>query len=41
MDRESLPELQIEEITRQTIPRDFERNPRIHTCWRITLPAGN
>ncbi|HEY7745645.1 MAG TPA: bifunctional 23S rRNA (guanine(2069)-N(7))-methyltransferase RlmK/23S rRNA (guanine(2445)-N(2))-methyltransferase RlmL [Desulfuromonadales bacterium] len=41
MDRESLPELQIEEITRQTIPRDFERNPRIHNCWRITLPAGN
>jgi 23S rRNA (guanine2445-N2)-methyltransferase / 23S rRNA (guanine2069-N7)-methyltransferase len=41
MNRESLPELQIEEITRQTIPRDFERNPRIHTCWRITLPAGN
>ena len=41
MDRESLPEQQIEEITRQTIPRDFERNPRIHNCWRITLPAGN
>jgi 23S rRNA (guanine2445-N2)-methyltransferase / 23S rRNA (guanine2069-N7)-methyltransferase len=41
MDRESLPELQIEEVTRQTIPRDFERNPRIHNCWRITLPAGN
>jgi 23S rRNA (guanine2445-N2)-methyltransferase / 23S rRNA (guanine2069-N7)-methyltransferase len=37
MDRESLPELQIEELTRQTIPRDFERNPRIHNCWRITL----
>lgn len=36
MDREALPELQIEEITRQTIPRDFERNPRIHNCWRIT-----
>lgn len=36
MDRELLPELQIEEITRQTIPRDFERNPRIHNCWRMT-----
>jgi 23S rRNA (guanine2445-N2)-methyltransferase / 23S rRNA (guanine2069-N7)-methyltransferase len=35
MDREALPELQIEEISRQTIPRDFERNPRIHNCWRI------
>jgi 23S rRNA (guanine2445-N2)-methyltransferase / 23S rRNA (guanine2069-N7)-methyltransferase len=41
MDREALPELLIEEITRQTLPRDFERNPRIHNCWRITLPAGN
>lgn len=36
MDCESLPELQIEDISRQTIPRDFERNPRIHNCWRIT-----
>jgi 23S rRNA (guanine2445-N2)-methyltransferase / 23S rRNA (guanine2069-N7)-methyltransferase len=35
MDREALPELQIEDISRQTIPRDFERNPRIHNCWRI------
>ncbi|HXV20738.1 MAG TPA: bifunctional 23S rRNA (guanine(2069)-N(7))-methyltransferase RlmK/23S rRNA (guanine(2445)-N(2))-methyltransferase RlmL [Desulfuromonadales bacterium] len=37
MDCDSLPALRIEEITRQTIPRDFERNPRIHNCWRITL----
>jgi 23S rRNA (guanine2445-N2)-methyltransferase / 23S rRNA (guanine2069-N7)-methyltransferase len=35
MDREELPEFQVEEISRQTIPRDFERNPRIHNCWRI------
>lgn len=35
MDAESLPELAIEEITRKTIPKDFERNPRIHNCWRI------
>lgn len=35
MDREALPELQIEDISRRTIPRDFERNPRIHNCWRI------
>ncbi len=35
MDHEALPELQIEDISRRTIPRDFERNPRIHNCWRI------
>ncbi|HET6782204.1 MAG TPA: bifunctional 23S rRNA (guanine(2069)-N(7))-methyltransferase RlmK/23S rRNA (guanine(2445)-N(2))-methyltransferase RlmL [Pseudoxanthomonas sp.] len=25
-----------EDITPQTIPPDFERNPRIHRCWRLT-----
>ena len=35
MDADALPELAIEDITRKTIPRDFERNPRIHNCWRI------
>lgn len=27
--------LGVEEITRRTIPKDFERNPRIHKCWLI------
>ncbi len=27
---------QVEDITRQTIDRDFARNPRIHQCWRIS-----
>ncbi len=27
--------LDLEDITRQTIPRDFARNPRSHHCWRI------
>ncbi len=35
MDREALPELRIEDITRQTLPPDFQRNPRIHNAWRI------
>jgi 23S rRNA (guanine2445-N2)-methyltransferase / 23S rRNA (guanine2069-N7)-methyltransferase len=35
MDREGLKGLEVEDITRETIPRDFERNPRIHSCWRI------
>lgn len=25
-----------EDITAQTIPPDFQRNPRIHRCWRLT-----
>ncbi len=37
MDREALAELKIEEISRETLPKDFERNPKIHNCWRITL----
>ncbi len=24
------------EISKQTVPRDFARNPRIHRCWEIT-----
>jgi len=40
MDLEALPDLQVEEITRQTIPRDFERSPRIHNCWKITRRPG-
>ena len=36
MDREALPGLSIEDISRKTLPLDFERNPRIHNCWLIT-----
>ncbi|PLX96056.1 MAG: bifunctional 23S rRNA (guanine(2069)-N(7))-methyltransferase RlmK/23S rRNA (guanine(2445)-N(2))-methyltransferase RlmL [Desulfuromonas sp.] len=35
MDRDALPELDIEEISAATLPPDFARNPRIHNCWRI------
>jgi 23S rRNA (guanine2445-N2)-methyltransferase / 23S rRNA (guanine2069-N7)-methyltransferase len=35
MDREALPELDIIDISPETLPRDFARNPRIHQCWRI------
>lgn len=38
LDREALSDLDIQDITRQTTPKDFERNPRIHNCWRITFP---
>ena len=36
MDLESLSaELVLDNITPATIDRDFERNPRIHNCWKI------
>lgn len=35
MDLASLENLNVEDITTQTIPRDFERNRKIHQCWRI------
>lgn len=35
MDHKALPELHIEDISRSTLPKDFERNPKIHNCWKI------
>jgi len=39
--RPPAPGLAAEEITRETIPRDFARNPRIHRCWKMTPAPGN
>jgi 23S rRNA (guanine2445-N2)-methyltransferase / 23S rRNA (guanine2069-N7)-methyltransferase len=39
LDAASLSDYAIEEISRQTLPRDFERNPHIHACWRISHKA--
>ena len=25
----------VEDVSRATLPPDFERKPRIHRCWRI------
>ncbi|MEQ1543807.1 bifunctional 23S rRNA (guanine(2069)-N(7))-methyltransferase RlmK/23S rRNA (guanine(2445)-N(2))-methyltransferase RlmL [Methyloglobulus sp.] len=36
IDQAALTPLTIEDITAQTIPEDFIRNPKIHYCWRIT-----
>ena len=36
MDHEALADLKIENISKKTLPIDFERNPRIHNCWKIT-----
>ena len=35
LDKEALADLDIKDITRQTIPKDFERNPKIHQCYYI------
>jgi 23S rRNA (guanine2445-N2)-methyltransferase / 23S rRNA (guanine2069-N7)-methyltransferase len=36
LNRALLSPLGIEDVSAETIPQDFQRNPRIHTCWRIT-----
>jgi 23S rRNA (guanine2445-N2)-methyltransferase / 23S rRNA (guanine2069-N7)-methyltransferase len=35
LDEDALADLSVEDISAQTIPKDFARNPRIHRCWRI------
>ncbi|MBK1708390.1 bifunctional 23S rRNA (guanine(2069)-N(7))-methyltransferase RlmK/23S rRNA (guanine(2445)-N(2))-methyltransferase RlmL [Marichromatium gracile] len=35
MDHAALPRLEITDLTAQTLPHDFARNPRIHNCWQI------
>ncbi len=37
LDAETLTGLDVEDITAKTIPPDFERNPRVHSCWLIRL----
>ena len=36
LDAAAIGNLSAEDISRTTIPKDFERNPRIHRCWKIT-----
>lgn len=35
MDRDALAGIRIEDISARTLPRDYQRNPRIHNCWRL------
>jgi len=39
LDEGAVAEYSVEDISRATIPKDFERNPRIHRCWKI-MPRG-
>lgn len=36
LDTEALANLHCEDITHRTVPKDFERNSKIHQCWKIT-----
>jgi 23S rRNA (guanine2445-N2)-methyltransferase / 23S rRNA (guanine2069-N7)-methyltransferase len=35
LDHAALAGLKIEDISRRTLPKDFERDPKIHACWTI------
>ncbi|MBW1781376.1 MAG: bifunctional 23S rRNA (guanine(2069)-N(7))-methyltransferase RlmK/23S rRNA (guanine(2445)-N(2))-methyltransferase RlmL [Deltaproteobacteria bacterium] len=35
MDFSGLSGFQIEDLSRKTLPPDFERRPKIHNCWKI------
>lgn len=35
LDREALEGLSFDDISLKTIPKDFERNPKIHYCWIV------
>lgn len=39
LDMDALAEFVIEDISRETIGFDFERNPNIHRCWKIRHKA--
>ena len=36
LDREGLAEFSVEDLSRATLPKDFERDPRIHQCFKLT-----
>lgn len=38
LDREALADLEIEDLSAATIPKDFARSPKIHRCYKITVP---
>lgn len=40
LDRDGLAAFEIEDIGRRTLPKDFERNPRIHACYVLRRRAS-
>lgn len=41
MDRDALDGLELEDLSAKTLPPDFARNPRVHSCWRIRAAAAD
>ncbi len=39
IDVDALHDLSLEDVSAATLPKDFARNPRIHSCWMIRRPA--
>jgi 23S rRNA (guanine2445-N2)-methyltransferase / 23S rRNA (guanine2069-N7)-methyltransferase len=35
LDGDALADLDTRDISAETVPRDFARNPHIHHCWRM------
>jgi len=40
LDTAGLADLDVQDVTATTIPKDFARNPRIHQCFEIRVPQG-
>ena len=40
LDAEALADLQVTDVTRRTIPRDFARDARVHCCFEIRERAS-
>jgi 23S rRNA (guanine2445-N2)-methyltransferase / 23S rRNA (guanine2069-N7)-methyltransferase len=41
LDTEALADLAIEDISAATLPKDFERNARIHRCYVVKFADAN
>ncbi|ORU92423.1 MAG: 23S rRNA (guanine(2445)-N(2))/(guanine(2069)-N(7))-methyltransferase [Cycloclasticus sp. symbiont of Bathymodiolus heckerae] len=37
LDEAALEKLNVQNISKQTLPKDFERNPKIHYCWNLSI----
>ena len=35
LDAGALADLHVDDVSARTIPKDFERNPRIHRCYEV------
>jgi 23S rRNA (guanine2445-N2)-methyltransferase / 23S rRNA (guanine2069-N7)-methyltransferase len=40
LDRAALEEMEVEDLSAATLPKDFERHPRMHHCYRLRARAA-